>query len=148
MKRFIQANTLVVVMLASVLAYSAVAHSTTGSGLTRDAAIAGANSSNTAGYNAAAGDCDGADCLLVVAVHTGTRCGTTTSVEVDVQNHSDQYLRGYVIFDTPHGKSYSPTNLMKPQQLSKGLIYSCNADSRVHVIWNIGTTDVHYPPHN
>jgi hypothetical protein len=50
MKRFIQATTFVVVMLAAVLAYATVARSATGSGSTREAAIADAKSSATARY--------------------------------------------------------------------------------------------------
>jgi hypothetical protein len=50
MKKFIQATTFVVVMLAAVFAYAAVARSATGSGSTQEAAIADVKSSATARY--------------------------------------------------------------------------------------------------
>jgi hypothetical protein len=91
----------------------------------------------------------GAACLTILAVRTGTRCGSPRSVEVDVRNDSDQYLRGYVIFDTPGHKTYAPTDVMSPGQVEKSTEFVCNANSSaVDRIANVGPSpeNVKYPP--
>jgi hypothetical protein len=88
-------------------------------------------------------------CLTILAVRTGTRCGSPRSVEVDIRNDSDEYLRGYVIFDTPGHKTFAPTDVMSPGQVEKGTQYVCNANSSVvDRIANSGASpdSVTYPP--
>lgn len=74
--------------------------------------------------------CQGSSCLNIYNVRGGTRCGSSDSVMADFSNSSgSQYLRGYVIFDTPQGKVYSPTSLLKPGQKVEGALgpaYVCH----------------------
>lgn len=59
--------------------------------------------------------CTGADCLRVLRIRHGTKCGLPESVEVDVQNVSSSlYLRGYVTFKTPKGPIQEATGLVPP----------------------------------
>jgi hypothetical protein len=93
-------------------------------------------------------DCIAADCLAILQVRTGTRCGKTSSVEVDLRNDSDQQLRGYVIFTRADGKKqYEPTGLMKPGQVTKGAQYICDGDGSGNV-GKVANTCVQpsYPP--
>jgi len=96
------------------------------------------------------GACAGSDCLRILGVRTGTRCNSSSSVEVDVRNDSDLYLRGFVIFNTPNGKVYEPTDLMRPGQVAKGVQYVCMGSSSVARISNIGSDPslLRYPPKN
>lgn len=93
-------------------------------------------------------NCAGADCLTILAVRTGTRCGSSTSVEVDARNDSSSFLRGYVIFNTPTGKLYSPTGLLTPGQILKGANYVCKGDGSASSISNVGSdqNSLRYPP--
>jgi hypothetical protein len=95
-------------------------------------------------------DCVGADCLVVDRVQVGTRCGKSTSIEVDIHNDSHtQYLRGYVVFQTNAGKRYEPTGLLKPGEKLRGVIYTCEASSQSGVLANTGADPVSlsYPRH-
>lgn len=94
-------------------------------------------------------NCTGSNCLTVLAVRTGTRCGSATSVEVDIRNDSNEYLRGYVVFDTPGRKIYAPTDIMAPGQVEKGTQFVCKSNSAaVSRLANIGPSQngVKYPP--
>jgi hypothetical protein len=94
--------------------------------------------------------CVGSDCLTILAVRRGTRCNSATSIEVDIRNDSDQYLRGFVIFNTPGHKTYAPTDVMSPGQVERGTQFACNANSSsVEVLANIGPSpdSVRYPQH-
>jgi len=94
--------------------------------------------------------CAGSDCLTILAVRRGTRCNSATSIEVDIRNDSDQYLRGFVIFDTPGHKTYQPTDVMSPGQVERGVQFACNANSSsVNVLANVGPSpdSVRYPQH-
>jgi hypothetical protein len=96
------------------------------------------------------GSCAGSDCLTILAVRRGTRCNSATSIEVDIRNDSDQYLRGFVIFDTPGHKTYAPTDVMSPGQVERGTQFACNANSSsVEVLANIAPSpdSVRYPQH-
>jgi hypothetical protein len=89
----------------------------------------------------------GTACLTILAVRTGTRCGSATSVEVDIRNDSNQYLRGYILFDTP-GRSPAATDVMSPGQVEKSVQYVCKANSSsVDRIANVGPSpdSVRYP---
>jgi hypothetical protein len=109
----------------------------------------GGNKTNGGGSSGTSCAGSGAACLTILAVRTGTRCGSPRSVEVDVRNDSDQYLRGYVIFDTPGHKTYAPTDVMSPGQVEKSTEFVCNANSSaVDRIANVGSSpeNVKYPP--
>jgi hypothetical protein len=95
-------------------------------------------------------NCSGIDCLTILAVRTGTRCGSPTSVEVDARNDSSVFLRGYVIFNTPTGKLYSPTGLLTPGQVLKGVNFVCKGDPSASSVSNIGPdlNLLRYPPKN
>jgi len=108
----------------------------------------GALSSNLVGRSTGI-NCTGSNCLTVLAVRTGTRCGSATSVEVDIRNDSNEYLRGYVVFDTPGRKIYAPTDIMAPGQVEKGTQFVCKSNSAtVSRLANIGPSQnsVKYPP--
>jgi hypothetical protein len=110
----------------------------------------GGNKTNGGGSSGTGCAGSGAACLTILAVRTGTRCGSPRSVEVDVRNDSDQYMRGYVIFDTPGHKTYAPTDVMSPGQVEKSTEFVCNANSSaVDRIANVGASpdSVKYPPH-
>jgi hypothetical protein len=102
------------------------------------------------GYNpvSAADGCEGADCLAVVAVRKGTRCGNSTSFEVDVRNDSKtERLRGYLIFTLPNGKSYyAPTGRLDPG--GRGTTMTCESDGtgKFGKVANTGA-DPNYPRH-
>jgi hypothetical protein len=94
-------------------------------------------------------NCTGSNCLTVLAVRTGTRCGSATSVEVDIRNDSNQYLRGFIVFDTPGRKVYAPTDIMSPGQVERGTQFVCKTNSAaVSTLANIGPSQesVRYPP--
>lgn len=96
-------------------------------------------------------NCHGDACLTIYDVSYGTRCGTHDSVAADISNDSgSQYLRGYVIFDTPQGKMYSETNLMKPGQKRVGEQYVCHGSGTPTGIANTGPDPDHvnYPQRN
>lgn len=96
-------------------------------------------------------NCQGSACLTIYNVRSGTRCGTSDSIEADISNDSgSQYLRGYVVFDTPHGKMYSQTNLMKPGQKRVGEQYVCHGSGTPTGTANTGPDPDHvnYPPKN
>jgi len=101
-------------------------------------------------YASGGGACPGSDCLTIVSVRTGTRCNSTSSVEVDIRNDSDLYLRGFVVFNTPNGKLYEPTDLMKPGQVVKGVQYVCAGSGSVSTISNTAPDPnlLKYPPKN
>ena len=92
-------------------------------------------------------NCGGSDCLTILAVRTGMSCGSEASVDVDVRNDSNLYLRGYVIFDVPGGNEYRDTNLLKPGQ--KAHVYVCSGSSSVSRISNVGSDPIglQYPKH-
>ena len=97
---------------------------------------------------ASAADCSGSDCLVILDIRHGTRCGNRASVEVDIRNDSDQFLRGYVVFTLPTGrKQYSPTGLMRPGETSKGSQYVCVGTGEVGKVANTGSSPT-YPPQN
>ena len=91
--------------------------------------------------------CAGNDCLQIVRARYGTRCGNRSSVEVDVTNGSlTDKLRGYVVFNSPKGKAYSPVYLMQPGESRTGSNYSCDASQDISVLANIGANPP-YPNH-
>ena len=95
--------------------------------------------------------CQGSSCLNIYNVRIGTRCATKDSVEVDFSNESgSQYLRGYVVFNTPRGKEYSATDLVKPGQKVEGSAFTCHGVGTPTGIANTGTDPKHlnYPPKN
>jgi len=102
---------------------------------------------NQAQEESSGSNCGGSDCLTILTVRTGTRCGSESSVEVDVRNDSDLYLRGWVIFDVPGRKDYEGTDLLKPGQ--KARVYVCNGSSSVSRISNVGSdpNTLQYPKH-
>jgi len=96
--------------------------------------------------------CQGSSCLVISNVHVGTRCNSSDSIEADFSNDSgSQYLRGYVVFNTPNGKSYTATNLLKPgQKMEGGPAYVCHGSGTPTGIANTGTDPdrLKYPPKN
>lgn len=99
-------------------------------------------------------NCQGSACLNIYNVRVGTRCGASNSIEADFSNDSgSQYLRGYVVFDAPNGKSYNATGLLKPGQKMEGVIgpaYVCHGSGTPTGIANTGLDPDHlsYPPKN
>ena len=88
--------------------------------------------------------CFGSNCLAMSKIRHGTRCGAHDSIELDVQNVSDsQYLRGYVVFNTPTGPLRVSTGLLKPGQ--KGNVYTCHASGEPSAIANTGDDQGHLP---
>src|SRR5579872_1497869 len=70
--------------------------------------------------------CSGSECLAITNIKHGTRCGTSDSIEADIQNVSgSMYLRGYVVYDTPKGPQRVTTGLMKPGEKGKFLHVPC-----------------------
>jgi hypothetical protein len=96
--------------------------------------------------------CQGTTCLKIYNVHVGTRCGTGDSIEVDYANDSDtEYLRGYVVFFTPTGVVYSPTDIMKPgEKREGGAAWVCHGNSVPLGLANTGSdpSQLHYPHHD
>lgn len=78
-------------------------------------------------------------------VRRGTRCGQSTSVELDLTNTSNQNMRAYVYFKKPDGtwSPGQPSDLLKPRQKSN--IYICAGTGEYRVKYNIGN-DPKYPP--
>jgi hypothetical protein len=100
---------------------------------------------------AAAGDplCQGSSCLNIYNVRVGTRCNTPDSIEADYANDSgSQFLRGYVIFDTPKGKVYVSTDILKPGQKKIGVAFVCHGTGTPTGIANTGSDKdtLKYPP--
>jgi hypothetical protein len=92
------------------------------------------------------GSCSGSNCLTILSVRTGTRCNSPQSVEVDIRNDSNQYLRGYIVFDAPGKKIYAATDIMAPGQIERGTQFTCNATPTVGRIANVGDRNsVKYP---
>lgn len=99
-------------------------------------------------------NCQGSACLNIYNVRFGTRCGTSDSIEAAYSNDSrSQYLRGYVVFNTPNGKSYNATGLMKPGQKMEGNpepAFVCHGSGTPTGIANTGPDPDHtnYPTRN
>lgn len=97
-------------------------------------------------------ECSGSECLVISNVRYGTRCGTSTSVEVDVQNASStEYLRGWLVYKNSFGiTKYEATGLLKPGERRGGKGYSpyyqCDAEGAPYGIANTGDENVKYPP--
>jgi hypothetical protein len=90
--------------------------------------------------------CQGNECLQVLSKRIGTRCNTTDSLDVVIQNVSDKNLRGWVVFELPGGKKgYSPTGLMHPGEKQDGPQFTCHSNGEVSVLANIGDNP-QYPP--
>src|ERR1700722_3050952 len=90
--------------------------------------------------------CQGSACLNIYNVRVGTRCNTSDSIEADFSNDSNSlYLRGYVVFNTPKGKFYVTTNLMKPGQKISGPAYVCHGSGTPIGIANTGSDPNHLP---
>ncbi len=90
--------------------------------------------------------CSGSDCLVITDVRHGTRCGTSDSIETDIQNASgSMYLRGYVVFETPKGPQRVATGLMKPGE--KGNSYTCHGAGKPTVLAETSLDSAHlsYP---
>lgn len=105
-----------------------------------------------AGGNESAGPtCQGDACLHIYNVRRGTRCGTADSIEVDYANDSNAlYLRGYVIFNTPQGIIYSPTDILKPGEKKEGVAWVCHGSGEPSGVANTGRDpqSLTYPPKN
>jgi len=90
--------------------------------------------------------------LRIYNVHVGTRCGSSDSIEADYANDSpNEYLRGYVVFDSPKGKIYSPTDILKPgEKRQGGAAYVCHGSGNPSGIANTGSDPdkLRYPPKN
>ncbi|HLJ87087.1 MAG TPA: hypothetical protein VKZ53_09700 [Candidatus Angelobacter sp.] len=96
-------------------------------------------------------NCQGSACLAIYNVQTGTRCRTTDSIQVDIANESSTlYLRGYVVFDTPTGKVYSPTGELAPGQKMEGVKYVCHGSGTPTALANTSSdrNNLKYPAHN
>ena len=92
----------------------------------------------------AANDCTGTECLTILDVRVGTRCGKAASVEADFRNDSDQHLRGYIVFTLPGGqKRFEPTGFMAPGE--KGNQYVCAGTGEVSKVANTDASPS-YPP--
>jgi hypothetical protein len=94
--------------------------------------------------------CSGSDCLTILAIHKGTRCGKPNSLQVDVRNDSTENLRGYIIITSSSGrKQYEATGLMHPGESLRGPsnpIYVCDSDGTGNVEKAANTgTDPRYP---
>ena len=92
--------------------------------------------------------CQGNDCLQILEKRVGHRCGSPDSLDVSIQNVSDENLRGYVVFEMTNGKKhFSATGLMHPGQKQglDGAQYDCHSTGKVSVLANIGA-DPKYPP--
>jgi hypothetical protein len=90
---------------------------------------------------ATTGSCQGRECLSIIAVRKGTRCGTPDSVEVDIRNDSSEFLRGYVKFETSAPSPAQPTDILKPGEIRRGEHWVCHGTGAVYRISNIGPTD-------
>ena len=77
--------------------------------------------------------------------HRGTRCGKTTSVEVDITNTSPSNMRGYVFFQKLDGTWAwgDPTGMLKPGE--KVTKYICEGTGNFEYRYNIGP-EPKYPP--
>ena len=115
--------------------------------------LSGAGLSARRSVPASDATCQGSACLQIYNVRHGTRCGTRDSVEADYANESNAlYLRGYVIFNTPNGKQYVPTDLMRPgeKRESPGNAYVCHGSGDPSGIADTGSDPLRlrYPPKN
>lgn len=77
--------------------------------------------------------------LTVINTRLGTRCGSSTSFEVDAINDGNENLRGYVYLEKQDRSwSRSSTGLLRPGQRSNH--YVCNGTGNYDADWDEGTS--------